>query len=120
MSEACGCSVSKDGSVTVTCDAHLGYIGKAGVCSKGRPGLIVGRKQLPWGLSWVGIGLDDGSSWSSRSPRVMTRDELVELSDSKVTSETAPTSSLADDSPGAVLKAVTPLQASGAEVFDGE
>jgi hypothetical protein len=38
-------------------------------CSKGRPGLITGRKELPWGESYVGIALDDGPwQWASRKP----------------------------------------------------
>lgn len=47
------------------------YLGRVGVCSKGRPGLITGRKKLEWGLSWVGIGLDDGTPWASREPKIV-------------------------------------------------
>ena len=53
-------------------------------CSKGRPGVITGRKELEWGWSWVGIGLDDASPWASRNPRTMTLKEVTELSDSKL------------------------------------
>lgn len=49
--------------------------GKVAVCSKGRPGLVTGAKLLPWGPSWVGIGLDDGPiQWASRDPFVITDD----------------------------------------------
>lgn len=54
-------------------------IGKVGICSLGRPGLIVGRKQLPWGEAWVGIGLDGVGVWSSRNPRILTQDEIANL-----------------------------------------
>jgi len=38
-------------------------------CSKGRPGLVTGKKELPWGESYVGIGLDDGPiQWAARKP----------------------------------------------------
>jgi len=33
--------------------------GKIGICSKGRLGIIHGQKDLPWGTSWVGTGLDE-------------------------------------------------------------
>lgn len=47
-------------------------IGKVGRCSKGRPGLITGRKTLDWGESWVGIALDDGDpKWASRDPEIL-------------------------------------------------
>lgn len=70
------------GTGTVAEEENL--VGKVGVCSRGRPGLITGRKELAWGLSWVGIGLDDGSAWSSRAPRVVARDELDALAESKM------------------------------------
>lgn len=54
-------------------------IGAVGECSKGRLGLITGRKTLPWGESWVGIGLDDGSPWASRTPRILTVEEIAAL-----------------------------------------
>jgi hypothetical protein len=54
-------------------------IGKAAICSQGRPGLITGHKRLPWGDSWVGIGLDAGTQWASRSPRLLTDAELYDL-----------------------------------------
>lgn len=95
----CGCvygiTWGTDGeSLLSPCVAHAdpasareNLIGRVGVCSRGRPGLITARKELPWGLSWVGIGLDDGTPWSSRSPRVMGMDELVALAEAKVPAE---------------------------------
>lgn len=59
-------------------------IGRVGICSRGRPGLITHRKTLPWGESYVGIGLDDGTAWASRAPRLVTDEELVALSEAKV------------------------------------
>jgi len=51
------------------------FVGMVGLCSKGRPGLIIGRRHLPWGLSWVGIALDDGPwRWSSRNPKIIAGD----------------------------------------------
>lgn len=52
-------------------------IGKVGVCSIGEVGLIQDYVQLPWGWSWVGIKLTDGSSWASRSP-IIVADSLEE------------------------------------------
>ena len=86
----CGCFVSvtwgtDEETVLHHCPTHdpNGLIGKAAVCSRGRPGLVTGRKELPWGLSWVGIGLDDGTAWASREPRVMASGELQALSATK-------------------------------------
>ena len=45
-------------------------IGRLAVCSQGRIGRITGRKELPWGLSWVGDGID-GKPWASREPRLL-------------------------------------------------
>jgi hypothetical protein len=50
-------------------------VGLIGVCSRGRLGLITGRKVLPWGESWVGMGLDDGSDWASREPAILPEDQ---------------------------------------------
>ena len=33
-------------------------IGKVCVCSIGRPFVVTGRKEMPWGLAWVGLSLD--------------------------------------------------------------
>jgi hypothetical protein len=54
-------------------------IGRVARCSKGRLGLITGRKQLAWGLSYVGIGLDDGTMWASRDPEFLGVDEVAGL-----------------------------------------
>ena len=35
-------------------------VGRVGRCSKGKLGLITHWKMLPWGLSWVGISLENG------------------------------------------------------------
>lgn len=45
-------------------------IGRWAVCSKGRIGRIIRRKQLEQGLSWVGVGLD-GNPWASPNPQVI-------------------------------------------------
>lgn len=45
--------------------------GKIGVCSQGRIGRITGKKELPWGESWVGFGIFDGEPWASRDPRIV-------------------------------------------------
>ena len=52
-------------------------LGKLAICSKGRIGIILGRKELPWGLSWVGKGID-GSDWASRDP-VMLENMITKL-----------------------------------------
>lgn len=46
------------------------YIGRIGVCSRGHIGLIEGRKELEWGLSWTGVDLL-GKPWASRDPQVL-------------------------------------------------
>jgi len=46
-------------------------IGKIGKCSKGLVGIIEGRKEFPWGLSWVGRRVKDGEPWASRDPEVL-------------------------------------------------
>jgi len=60
-------------------DKHL--VGAIGECSRGRPGLILDRKVLPWGEAWVGIGMDGKGPWSSREPKILARslDEYIEL-----------------------------------------
>lgn len=45
----------------------MNMLGKLAICSKGRIGFVTGRKELPWGLSWIGMGLD-GTDWASRDP----------------------------------------------------
>jgi hypothetical protein len=49
------------------------HIGKWAVCSRGFLGKIEGRKELPWGLSWVGKKLD-GTPWASREPIFLNKD----------------------------------------------
>jgi hypothetical protein len=50
-------------------------IGCVALCSRGRPGLVCGRKELSWGISWTGFALDNGPIlWSSRRPRVIAPD----------------------------------------------
>lgn len=57
--------------------------GTVALCSRGRPGYVTGFKFLPHGWSFVGIGLDDGSPWSSRSPRPASWEAIVEFSEAK-------------------------------------
>jgi hypothetical protein len=45
-------------------------VGRWAICGHGRIGLIEGRRQLPWGLAWVGTGVD-GRPWSSRWPTLV-------------------------------------------------
>jgi hypothetical protein len=45
-------------------------VGKWAVCGHGRIGRIEGRKQLEWGLSWIGTGVD-GRPWASTKPTVI-------------------------------------------------
>lgn len=45
-------------------------IGKVGICSHGRIGVITDFQVLPWGDSWVGVGID-GKEWSSRNPIII-------------------------------------------------
>ena len=54
-------------------------IGTLGKCSLGLIGIITGRKKLPWGESWVGINLADGTQWATRNPTPVTEAELVAL-----------------------------------------
>lgn len=49
---------------------EIEMVGRMAVCSRGRVGVIRGRKALPWGESWVGVGLD-GTEWASRSPTLI-------------------------------------------------
>ena len=44
-------------------------VGTVAVCSAGRVGIVLGRKKLPWGESWVGLAIDRISPlWASRNP----------------------------------------------------
>jgi len=93
----CGCIVSitwgTDGeSLLHPCAAHReNLVGTVGMCSRGRPGLITGRKELPWGLSWIGIGLDDGTAWSSRQPKPLTQEFVAAYAEAKIAPPAAPT-----------------------------
>ncbi len=58
-------------------------IGKICRCSLGRPGIVLGRRRMPWGESWTGIGLDNGNLWLSREPVEMNPEEVNSLQDSK-------------------------------------
>lgn len=61
--------------MTITIIVLEGLVGKVCRCSRGRPGLVTGRKALEWGESWVGIGLDDGDpQWASRRPTIIAQD----------------------------------------------
>lgn len=46
-------------------------VGKVAVCSRGIAGVITGRKELPWGESWVGKKINNGEPWASRKPTVI-------------------------------------------------
>ena len=48
-------------------------------CSIHRPGLITGREKLPWGMSWVGVGLDGKGPWASRHPVPLSGKEISDL-----------------------------------------
>lgn len=61
-------------------------IGTIARCSRGRIGVITGQRELPWGLSWVGVGLDNGTQWASRNPTPLTEAEIAELGDRAPTS----------------------------------
>ncbi len=59
---------------------HAGQVMR---CSKGRLGLVTGLKNLPWGESYVGVGLD-GEPWSSREPTAVEWSEVVAYSEGLV------------------------------------
>ncbi len=46
-------------------------LGKIAICSQGEVGLITGMKELSWGLSYVGVNVNDGTLWASRNPKVI-------------------------------------------------
>jgi len=62
-------------------DTNDTLIGKWAVCGAGRIGRIESRKQLAWGLAWVGTGID-GHPWSSRDPRVICDGDAAALAES--------------------------------------
>lgn len=47
------------------------FAGQVCTCSKGRMGLVTDVKELDWGWTCVGIGLDGKGAWSSRNPQVV-------------------------------------------------
>lgn len=57
-------------------------IGKVGIYSIGYIGLIQDCIEMPWGPSYVGVKLSDGSSWASRTPYIIA-DSIEEYSDKK-------------------------------------
>lgn len=68
-------------AIPAALDAHLGWkltVGQWAVCSRGRVGRIEGQKELPWGLSWVGTGID-GEPWASRDPLIIPNDVAARL-----------------------------------------
>lgn len=46
-------------------------IGTVCCCSLGRIAIVSGRKKMPWGEAWVGVGFDGKGLWSSTSPVVL-------------------------------------------------
>lgn len=52
-------------------DATEGLKGMICMCSKGRIAIVTRRKEMPWGMAWVGIGLDGKGLWASTSPLVI-------------------------------------------------
>ncbi len=52
---------------------HQLQFGRVALCSKGRVGVITGRKKLPWGWSYIGIGInrDEDWRWAARRPWVV-------------------------------------------------
>jgi len=59
-------------------DITVDLVGRWAVCGHGRLGRIEGRKELEWGLSWIGTGLD-GQPWASRNPHVLAKVECDRL-----------------------------------------
>ena len=45
--------------------------GKVCACSLGRVGVVVAYGRVPWGESYVGMGLDGKGLWFSRKPIVI-------------------------------------------------
>jgi len=62
-------------------DHDFDLIGQVARCSQGTLGLITHRKELPWGMSWVGIKLEPPfGPWASRSPTLVAWSDVVSLS----------------------------------------
>jgi len=51
--------------------------GKVCACSLGRIGVVVGFGRVPWGETYIGMGLDGKGLWFSRKPIVIA-DSLEE------------------------------------------
>lgn len=49
---------------------NTALIGRWAICSHGRVGRIEGQKELPWGLSFIGTGLN-GTPWASKNPTLI-------------------------------------------------
>lgn len=73
----------------MTGNQNADLTGKWAVCSVGRLGKVEGRKELPWGVSWVGTGID-GEPWASRAPRVLCDNDaaVLETMQSQLAKET--------------------------------
>lgn len=70
------------------CEVRGPAEGRVGVCSCGRIGLITGREAPPWGESWVGFGVFDGTPWAARNPTILTaEDEEAVLNAARVAGE---------------------------------
>lgn len=46
-------------------------VGKVCVCSVGRPAIVTGREGFPFGIAWVGLGLDGKGTWVSTDPCII-------------------------------------------------
>lgn len=46
-------------------------VGKVCVCGVGRPFIVTGEKEFPWGTSWVGLGLDGKGTVASTNPAIL-------------------------------------------------
>lgn len=55
-------------------------IGEWAVCSHHELGRITGRKELSWGVSWVGKKLD-GTPWASRNPIFLGKEQSLLLNE---------------------------------------
>lgn len=47
--------------------------GVVAVNSVGKPGVVTGFEKLPWGWSYVGYNVNDGSDWCAREPITIAR-----------------------------------------------
>jgi hypothetical protein len=58
---------------------EISLVGTVCECSNGRRAVVTERKRLPGGMAWVGVGLEDGSLWSSRNPKFVCPASKVDL-----------------------------------------